>query len=103
MNGYCDYFPCSEDYCKCLKKSLREYRLQRSENIRSKMIEWLNKNNIDYEFTKTEGIVLLTSKNHQAFLSLATSINEKKKVRLKGKGKWYRISSARVIKEFTKK
>jgi len=82
---------------------LREYRLQKSENIRSKMIEWLNKNNIDYEFTKTEGIVLLTSKNHQAFLSLATSINEKKKVRLKGKGKWYRISSARVIKEFAKK
>jgi len=103
MNGYCDYFPCSEDYCKCLKKSLREYRLQETENTRNKMIEWLEKNQINYELTKIKGIVLLTSENHQAYLSLATPINEKKKIRLKGKGKWYRISSTRIKKEFAKK
>jgi len=103
MNGYCDYFPCAEDYCKCLKKSLREYRLQKTENTRNKMIEWLEKNQINYEPTNTKGIVLLTSENHQAYLSLATQINEKKRVRLKGKGKWYRISSTRIKKEFAKK
>lgn len=94
---------CHKDFCDCFKKSQREYRLQRSENIRRKMIEWLDKNQINYELTNTEGIALLTSENHQAYLSLATAINEKKKIRLKGKRQWHRISASRVKKEFKKK
>jgi hypothetical protein len=67
------------------------------------MIEWLEKNQINYELTNTKGIVLLTSENHQAYLSLATPINEKKKIRLKGKGQWHRIPADRVRKEFKKR
>jgi hypothetical protein len=94
---------CIKDFCPCVSKSIAEYRLEQSNKIRNKMIEWLEKNQINYELTKTKGIVLLTSDNHQAYLSLATRINEKKKVRLKGKGKWYEISSTRIKKEFVKK
>ena len=94
---------CIKDFCECFKKSQREYRLQRSENIRSKMIEWLDKNQINYELTNIEGIALLTSENYQAYLSLATTTTEKKKIRLKGKRQWHRISASRVKKEFKKK
>ena len=94
---------CIKDFCPCVSKSIAEYRLEQSDKTRNKMIEWLEKNHINYEFTKTKGIVLLTSENHQAYLSLATHINEKKRVRLKGKRQWHRISASRVKKEFKKK
>lgn len=94
---------CIKDFCACVSKGLAEYRLERSNKIRNKMIEWLEKNQINYELTNTKGIALLTSDNHQAYLSLATPLNEKKKIRLKGKRQWHRISASRVRKEFKKK
>ena len=94
---------CIKDFCPCVSKSIAEYRLERSDKIRNKMIEWLEKNQINYKLTNTKGIVLLTSENHQAYLSLATPINEKKKIRLKGKGQWHRIPADRVRKEFKKR
>jgi hypothetical protein len=93
---------CIKDFCACVSKALAEDRKERSDKIRNKMIEWLEKNQINYELTNTKGIALLTSDNHQAYLSLATSIYEKKKIRLKGKGQWHRISADRVRKEFKK-
>ena len=91
---------CHKDFCDCFKRSQREYRLQKSRNTRDNMIKWLEKNKINYELTNMDGIVLLTSKEHQAYLSLATAINEKKKIRLKGKTEWHCISASRVKKEF---
>jgi len=91
-----------KDFCECFGESSRKYRQQRSKNNRDNMIEWLDKNKINYELTNMNGIVLLTSEKHQAYLSLATGIFEKKKIRLKGKGQWHRLSASRVRKEFKK-
>lgn len=81
-------------------KSIREEKRRKKEKNYDLMISWLENNNINYELTKVCAVALLTSEQHQAYMSLSTAPTSKRKVRLKGNNKWHLVSAARIKKEF---
>ena len=78
-------------------KSIREEKRKKKEKNYDLMISWLEDNKISYELTKVYAVVLLTSEQHQAYMSLSTAPTTKRKVRMKGNRKWHLVSAARII------